>query len=281
MCSPVLSLTAGGACAQDAPSLRARHEQMQQALAQSPFRRPLLVQANASAESPRGNVYAVINHSFDRVGRAFQEPAHWCDVMMLQLNVKRCEVTAEPGQPRLQVAIGKKVEQPLKDAIRVGFDYAVRASQPDYLSVQINAPEGPLGTRDYRLTLEAVPIDAQRSFLAMSYSYANGLTAQLATRAYLATSGRNKVGFTIVRRDEAGQPVFVGGVQGVAERNAMRYFLAIEAFLDAAPTASPIQQTEARLRGWFSATERYPRQLHEMEMPDYLAMKRRQLGLPG
>lgn len=280
LCCPLL-WTAGQAAAQDGPVLRARHEQMQQALAQSPFRRPLVVQANASAESPRGNVYAVINHSFDRVGSAFQEPAHWCDVLMLQLNVKQCEVAVDTGRPRLQVAIGKKVEQPLRDAFKVAFDYAVRASQPDYLSVQINAPEGPLGTRDYRLTLEAVPIDAQHSFLHMSYSYANGLTAQLATTAYLATSGRNKVGFTILRRDEAGQPVFVGGVQGVAERNAMRYFLAIEAFLDAQSAGSPAQQAEARLRGWFSAAERYPRQLHEMEMPDYLAMKRRQLDLPG
>jgi hypothetical protein len=274
LCCP-LPWTAGPAAAQDAPALRARHEQMQQALAKSPFRRPLVMQANASAESPRGNVYAVINHPFDRLGGAFQDPAHWCDVLMLQLNVKRCEVAGEPGRPRLQVAIGKKVEQPLKDAIKVGFDYAVQASQPDYLSVQINAPEGPLGTHDYRLSLEAVPIDAQHSFLHMSYSYANGFAAQVATSAYLATSGRNKVGFTILRHDEAGQPVYVGGVQGVAERNAMRYFLAIEAFLDAP------SQSESRLRGWFSATERYSRQLHEMDMADYLAMKRRQLGLSG
>lgn len=280
LCVP-LSWTAGQVAAQDAFALRARHEQMQPALAQSPFQRPMVLQANASAESPRGNVYAVINHPFDRVGHAFEDPAHWCDVLMLQLNVKQCEVAGEPGRPRLQVAIGKKIEQPLKDAFKVDFDYAVRASQADYLSVQINAPEGPLGTRDYRLTLEAVPIDAQHSFLHMSYSYTNGFTAQLATSAYLATSGRNKVGFTVLRRDGAGQPVYVGGMQGVAERNAMRYFLAIEAFLDAQSAGSPAQQAEARLRSWFSATERHARQLHEMDTPDYLAMKRRQLGLPG
>jgi len=271
-----LVAAAGGASAQTAQALQAQHGNLQSALAQSPFQRPMILQANSSAETPQGDIYAVVDHAFGLVGNAFQQPAHWCDVLMLQLNVKRCEVAAEGGRQTLQVAIGKKVEQPLKDAFRVDFEYTVRSAQPDYLSVQINAPEGPLGTRDYRLTLEAVPVDAQRSFLHMSYSYANGLTARLATRAYLATSGRDKVGFSVARRDADGQPVYVGGMQGVAERNAMRYFLAIEAFL-AAETAPPEQRADKRLRSWFSATERYPRQLHEMDMADYLKLKRRQL----
>ena len=275
-----LPLVLAPAAAQDAPALQAQHANLQQALAHSPFQRPLVLQANASAEAPHGNVYAILNHPFATVGSAFQKPAHWCDVLMLQFNVKRCEVSGRNASTQLQVAIGKKVEQPLSDAIKVAFDYRVRAAEGDYLSVQIHAPEGPLGTHDYLLRLDAVPLDAQRSFLHMSYSYANGLAARLATSAYLATSGRSKVGFTVVRRDPSGQPIYVGGVQGVAERNAMRYFLAIEAFLEA-QSAPPAERAERRLRGWFTATERFPRQLHEMEMGDYLAAKRRQLRLTG
>jgi hypothetical protein len=192
-----LALIAAGAQAQSAPALQAQYANLQHALAQSPFQRPMVLRANASTEAPHGNVYAIVNHPFSAVGSAFQRPAHWCDVLMLQLNVKRCEVTGGDAQPQLNVAIGKKVDQPLKDAIRVAFDYTVQAAQSDYLSVQINAPDGPLGTHDYLLKLEAVPVDAQRSFLHMSYSYQNGLAARLATSAYLATSGRNKVGFTI------------------------------------------------------------------------------------
>jgi hypothetical protein len=273
-----LALIAAGAQAQSAPALQAQYANLQHALAQSPFQRPMVLRANASTEAPHGNVYAIVNHPFSAVGSAFQRPAHWCDVLMLQLNVKRCEVTGGDAQPQLNVAIGKKVDQPLKDAIRVAFDYTVQAAQSDYLSVQINAPDGPLGTHDYLLKLEAVPVDAQRSFLHMSYSYQNGLAARLATSAYLATSGRNKVGFTITQRTADGRPVYVGGVQGVAERNAMRYFLAIEAFLDA-QSAPGTERAERRLYSWFSATERFPRQLHEMGMADYLAMKRRQLQL--
>ena len=35
-------------------------------------------------------------------------------------------------------------------------------------------------------------------------------------------------------------------------------------------------QRDRRLRDWFAATERYPRQLHEMEQGEYLDMKRKE-----
>lgn len=45
------------------------------------------------------------------------------------------------------------------------------------------------------------------------------------------------------------------------ERNTMRYYLAIEAYLGAY-TLPAAEQPERRLRDWFAAVERYPRQLH-------------------
>jgi hypothetical protein len=84
------------------------------------------------------------------------------------------------------------------------------------------------------------------------------------------------VGFSVIERRPDGQPVYVGGVRGVVERNTMRYYLAIDAYL-ASLTTPPAQQAEKRLRDWFVATERYALQLHEMDEPDYLAMKRREL----
>ena len=63
---------------------------------------------------------------------------------------------------------------------------------------------------------------------------------------------------------------------GVMERNTMRYYLAIDAYLDslAAPAG---QRVERRLRAWFDATERYPRQLREVDREAYLRMKRQEL----
>jgi hypothetical protein len=53
----------------------------------------------------------------------------------------------------------------------------------------------------------------------------------------------------------------------------MRYYLAIESFLGA-QSAPAAERVEKSLRDWFTAIERYPRQLHEMERGEYLAMKR-------
>ena len=139
----------------------------------------------------------------------------------------------------------------------------------------LNADAGPLGTKDYRIVFEAIPIDAKSSFVHMSYAYRYGLAARLAMQGYLATIGRNKVGFSVTGREADGAPIYIGNVRGVVERNTMRYYLAIEAFLGAyaLPTA---QQPEQRRSDWFAAIERYPRQLHEMERADYMAMKRRE-----
>jgi hypothetical protein len=57
------------------------------------------------------------------------------------------------------------------------------------------------------------------------------------------------------------------------ERNTMRYYLAIDAYLDSLKMP-PAQQLESRLQAWFDATEKYPRQLHEVERDPYLQMKR-------
>jgi hypothetical protein len=64
-------------------------------------------------------------------------------------------------------------------------------------------------------------------------------------------------------------------VRAVVERNTMRYYLAVDAYL-AALTTPPKDQLEKRIRYWYDATERYAPQLHEVNRDDYLEMKRRE-----
>jgi hypothetical protein len=97
--------------------------------------------------------------------------------------------------------------------------------------------------------------------------------ARLAIETYLDTVGRGKVGFTSIGTQADGRPIYVGGVRGVIERNAMRYYLAVIAYVDAL-SAPPRQQLESRLEEWFMLTERHPVQLHEIERAEYLSMKR-------
>jgi hypothetical protein len=62
-------------------------------------------------------------------------------------------------------------------------------------------------------------------------------------------------------------------VRGVVERNTMRYYLAMEAYLAALPTP-PQERREKRLQSWFTSTEQYARQLHDVDRTTYLEMKR-------
>lgn len=64
-------------------------------------------------------------------------------------------------------------------------------------------------------------------------------------------------------------------MRGAIERNTMRYYLAIEAYLGSL-SLPPAQQQEYRLTNWFAATERYP-QLYEITRQQYLSMKRDEL----
>lgn len=280
VCVWVLAAGSAPAAAGGAQTLLARHAQLQDALAHSPFRRPLLLAASGSTSAPFGEVHAVLDHAFETVRGSLQRAGHWCDVLILQTNIKRCAAAGNSGAQRLEVAVARRYTDPVDEAQAISFRYELQAARPGYLSVKLTADEGPVGTRNYRLHFEAVPIGPQQTFVHMSYAYEPGLMARMATSAYLASAGRDKVGFSIAGRDGQGRPVLVGGIQGVAERNTMRYFLAIESFL-ATLDVSPEQRLDQRLRHFHAALERHPAQLHETELGEYLAMKRREAGRPA
>ena len=153
--------------------------------------------------------------------------------------------------------------------------YRVAVQTPDYLQIRLNADKGPMGTSNYRIVLEAVPLKGGQTFIHLSYAYAYGLAGRMAMQGYLATIGKDKVGFTIDGIQAGEQPHYIGGNRGLIERNTMRYFLAIDAFLGAS-SGSAEARFEQRIHDWFVAVERYPRQLHEMEQGEYLAMKRKE-----
>ena len=137
-----------------------------------------------------------------------------------------------------------------------------------------SAPKrGRWGTRDYRIQLEGVALPNAMTFLHLTYSYGFNFMGRLGMQTYLATGGRGKVGFTLSGRQVDGQPDYIGGVRGLMERNTMRYYLAIDAYM-ASVRIAPEAQLEHRLRHWFTAAEGYPRQLHEVDQQAYLEMKR-------
>lgn len=238
--------------------------------------RPLYLKSMQAEGRLQADVYAVSDFAYDDMRQTLTRSETWCDILILHLNVKYCRAGRTTGQEALDVAIGRKFDQPLADAHWLHLAYRVVSADGDYLAVALTAPDGPLGTTDFRLLVEAAPLADRRSLVHVSYAYAYGTAAQWAMEVYLATLGRDKVGFSIVGRGDDGLPIRIGGLRGVLERNAMRYSLAIEAYFGAR-AVPPSQQLGRRLADCFDATERYPRQLHELDRDTYLAMKLREV----
>jgi hypothetical protein len=270
----VVALAPAAAFAQDAATLRARHAALQEKFANNQFGRPLVLESTQTSGDLKGDVYAVVDHPFPMVQQALQSAEHWCDILILHLNVKRCRAGSGTAKT-INLSVGRKFDQPIEDAYALNFAYRVVAATPDYLQVQLSADEGPLSTKNYRIQVEAVPVDAKRSVIHMSYAYGYGFAAKVAMQTYLSTIGSAKVGFTILERKD-GKPVYQAGVLGLLERNTMRYYLAIDAYLSAYSLPAG-EQFEKRIREWYASTERYAQQLHEMEQNEYLDMKRKEM----
>lgn len=260
---------------QDAQALKARYLALREQLANNPYQRPLYIESSETPDRLAGEIYALVEQPFTMLSPALLGIDHWCDILILHLNVKSCRASSSASDT-LSLNIGRKFEQPLADTYQIDFQYRVVVDAPDYLQVMLSAAQGPLGTSNYRVKLEAVKLDSQRNFLHFSYAYDYGIAARMAMQSYLATVGRNKVGFSVEGPQVKG-PAYVGGIRGIVERNTMRYFLAIEAYLGApAP-----QQLEKRLSDWYTGIERYPLQLQNIERSEYLEMKRKEVQAQG
>ena len=258
--------------AADGPeALRQTYTQLKPRLASNQFGQPLYIESTESPKQLKGEAYALLDYPPEKVAAALKTREQWCDVLILHLNTKYCRPLAVNGAPGVTLYIGKKDPQPLDEAYRVDFAYRAD-STPDYLDVRMSADKGPVGTSDYRILVEAGGVEGGKTLLHLTYSYSYGMAGKLGMQGYLATLGASKVGFTVTG-NEGGKPAYIGGVRGVVERNTMRYYLAIDSYLKEMD-APGTEQFERRLKDWFNATERYARQLREVEREEYMDMKR-------
>jgi hypothetical protein len=269
-----LAAQAGGLLG--AQGLRSHHATIAPHLAASEFGGPLLLRSDEAPRRIEGEVFAVLDHPFDSVAAALTDPLQWCEILILHLNTKGCREVVAGGTHRIEIRVGRKDPQPPEDATLVAFDWRGATRRQDYFAVQMDAADGPYDTRDYRLFVESVPLDARHTFIHMGYAFSYGGASSVAMKFYLATFARDKVGFTHVRTPSARDEGLVGGVRGIVERNTMRYYLCIDAYLGSLPLP-PAQRAEKSITAWFDATERFARQLHEIDRDDYLKMKREEV----
>jgi hypothetical protein len=267
-----------------APADRAAFERVYERLAvdlrESPFGEPLLVEASVDDDTVvQGDVFSVIEHPFERVSRVLGTAEAWCDILTLHHNVKSCREAAAGTEPAAGVALeietARKYYVPPQGRTPRTYQLDASGSRPELLRAALRAERGPFGVRDMSLEIFGMAAEPGRSFLHLRYAYSPGFFTRAATRTFLATVGRGKIGFTVTGRDEDGEPIYVGGVQGAVERNAMRYHLAVVAYLDTLAVPED-ERFERRIARWFELTERYSEQLFEMSRDDYLQTKRRE-----
>lgn len=252
-------------------ALLEKHAHLAGRLAQNAYRRPLYLESTENGSQVSGSAYAVLDAPMNKVSDVFKSPKRWCEMLILHLNTKYCRADVDASPSTLKMDIGKKTPQSLADTFSLAFDYRVTAASAPYFAVQLNAAKGPVSTSDYRIELEATPLPDGKTFMHLRYSYAYGLAGRLAMQTYLATLGSDKRGFTQVKKGD--KLAYVGGMRGTVERNTMRYYLAMEAYL-AALKQPRAEQFTSSLGYWFDATEEYPLQLHEVERASYIAMKK-------
>ena len=270
-------LAAGSAAAAERPGhgeelLRETYHRNLDRLARNSFGLPLLLESFERDDRVQVDVYGIFDYPFASVVNVLKAPANWCDIVSLHLNVKACTYQELPDLWLLTFYIGRKVYQPPEKTRQVIYQYRKIEQRQGYLDIALNAEAGPFGTNDHRMRFEALPLDGGRTFVHVSYAYRDSAALRLAEKVYFATLGRSKVGFTKTGTESNGKPVYIGGPRGSIERNAVRYYFAIQSFMNALryPEESRFRM---RINEWYELTNRYRRQLFELEKEDYLAFK--------
>ncbi len=238
----------------------------------SSFGLPLFLDSYERDERVHVDVYGIFPHPFSSIAGKLRIPANWCDIVAIHPNVKACTWGEQSGSGVLNFYVGKKTYQPPEEARQVKFRYQIVSQQKKYQDIILSADEGPFGTKNHIMRFEAIPLDGGRTFVHVSYEYSDSTTLRLAGKAYFSTFGRSKVGFTITGTDDKDQSLYIGGPRGAIERNAVRYYLAIQSFMNTVryPENSMFSM---RINQWFDLTTRFPKQFSDLEKIDYLASK--------
>ena len=267
------------AVAGNATSLLAKHTEFLPQIQAKALGEPLYLVSQDTGKRLQADVYTELPLPFAQVSGMLSTADTVCGVMFLHLNVRACQATHGADGDGLVLTAGPKQGVTGGSIYTVNYAMHVDTSSPDYLRVTLTAASGPLSTSDYRVVFELTPLEGQRTFLHFGYGYSYGTMARMALSIYLATAGRNKIGFTVVGTDKEGKPQYVQGERGSIERNVMRNYLALKAY-SGVPSATGQTSMDTRLRAWFALTERYTPQLHELNLAEYLAQKNEDLAHP-
>ena len=257
----------------NANNLKEKYEEIEDDILENIYAIPIHIESNEKRNIIRGGIYSIIYHPFNIVSKNLNSISNWCEIMPLHLNIKACTYQYINKQCNLTFYSGRKFYEKADDVYRLNYQFNVTALEDDYLKISLTSNEGPIGTTDYIITVEAIPITDSSTFFYLSYEYKSGFWSRLAMSSYFSTLGYGKVGFTIIDKDDDGKPIYIKGIRGVIERNSMRYYFAIKSFLNTQVKQEPFEE---RINSWFDFTEEYHKQLYELSKKDYLKYKHKE-----
>jgi hypothetical protein len=241
-----------------------------EAIAESPFDEPIHLESEEEAREVHGRVHVVVDAPLGDLKAALDSARDWCEILFLHINVKACVHHGRAGDERITLYIGRKRYQDPEVVERVELRFHTDRLDDERLAIRLQADLGPHGLRAFDMKVQAVALEDERSLLLMRYSIGYGAMGRFTLGIYLALGGRDRIGFTVERLDEDGTPVYVDGLRGLIERNTVRFFFALQAYLE-----EP-DDLEARLGRWWDLADRHPEQLREPGRDSYLAQKRRE-----
>jgi len=254
-------------------SLIDKYHKIEKELEKSSLAIPFYVESSVSKNASHVDIYGTIKYPFDIVENELQLPTNWCDIILPHSNVRAFTYKKVNDTWLLTLYNVRKFKDPLKKAYQMNFEYRVIAQQPGFFAISLAARKGPFRTKDHQFGLEAIPLDEDRTFIHLRYSYRCSRFGYLLMKSYFSISGAGRIGFSVIGTDSDGNPVYVGGLRGAIEGNVLRYYLTILAYVDT--LMIPVEQRfEERMSQWYDLTARYKKQLFEIEKEEYLTYKR-------
>ena len=81
-----------------AAALRTKYLAFRDTLNHNQFQLPLNLDSSQTSTDLKGDIYALVDYPFATVSTALNGATHWCDILILHLNVKYCRESADkPG----------------------------------------------------------------------------------------------------------------------------------------------------------------------------------------
>ena len=152
----------GSVHAQNATTLETKYRQLQNKLANNQFGQPVYMDSSQQSNTISGDIYSVVNYPYSTVRTALDTPTEWCEVLMLHLNIKYCRAL---GKNKVEVYAGTKKPQPLKNAYKMTYNFKPVINDDRYMQIIMDAKSGPVGTSDYYMMMEAIPLKDNRTFI--------------------------------------------------------------------------------------------------------------------